>query len=389
MRVQKSESGKWKADEGWPFKEVRSCLTVRRPITFHNPQSAFRIGFTLVELLVTMVILVILGTAILGASRVAMEGARRARTKTTITKIHTLLMERYESYQTRRVDINTATLTPNQLNSGSFMADLRLLGRREQMKLEMPDRWSDVLGTAIPNANPLNVTPQPPQVLQFPGPSLTAAYRRRYFALRTDDGSQIDRALIQRNQGAECLYMIITLGTGDGEARSLFSPQDIGDTDGDGAPEFLDGWSQPIEFLRWPAGFVSDLQPLDASGYRTPDADHDPFDPFRRDQQGVTQPPISFYPNPIKPDITSIRTREDSQGNRLSAYRLVPLIYSAGGNGELDIEVAPGNTVGLDPYSQLTDDSNNLLDLLGTQRDNDSDGDGSLDNIHNHLMDNK
>ena len=28
------------------------------------------------------------------------------------------------------------------------------------------------------------------------------------------------------------------------------------------ALEFIDGWGNPIRFLRWPAGFVSDLQPL-------------------------------------------------------------------------------------------------------------------------------
>ena len=32
---------------------------------------------------------------------------------------------------------------------------------------------------------------------------------------------------------------MIMLATGDGEARTLFSSQDIGDTDGDGAPKFL------------------------------------------------------------------------------------------------------------------------------------------------------
>ena len=47
----------------------------------------------------------------------------------------------------------------------------------------------------------------------------------------------------------------------------------IGDTDDDGAPEFLDGWGRPIEFIRWPTGFAerSDLM----SG--NSDADHENF----------------------------------------------------------------------------------------------------------------
>ncbi|MEO2049008.1 MAG: prepilin-type N-terminal cleavage/methylation domain-containing protein [Pirellulales bacterium] len=384
MRDWKAESGKWKADEGWPAKEARSWLAVRRPITFRNPHSAFRIGFTLVELLVTMVILAILGTAILGASRVAMEGARKARTKTTITKLHTLLMERYESYQTRRVNINTAALTPGQLNNGPFMADVRLLGRREQMKLEMPDRWSDVLGIGVPDANPQGVPVQAPVILQT-RPSLTSAYLRRYFALRTNDGSQLTGKLIRLNQGAECLYMTIMLATGDGEARNLFSQQDIGDTDGDGALEFLDGWGRAISFLRWPAGFVSDLQPLDTAGNRTPDADHDPFDPFRRDQQGVFRPNLNSYPNFIKFHITLIQDRNNDSTNPLSAYRLFPLIYSSGPDGISDIHSNPPYRVMFDPYVVTPSD-----EQIGTQVDDASDGqDNFLDNIHNHLMDNK
>ena len=69
-------------------------------------------------------------------------------------------------------------------------------------------------------------------------------------------------------------------GTGDGEARTMFTSQDIGDIDGDGAPEFLDGWGKPIRCIRWPAGFV----PSPADGRpRGSRADRDPFDPYRRD----------------------------------------------------------------------------------------------------------
>ena len=54
--------------------------------------------------------------------------------------------------------------------------------------------------------------------------------------------------------------MVITIACGDGEARTLFHESNIGDTDGDGAPEFLDGWGHPINFLRWAPGFDSEIQ---------------------------------------------------------------------------------------------------------------------------------
>ena len=59
----------------------------------------------MVELLITMAIISILAAAFLGAQSAAVEAARRARTKTTIAKLHTLLMEKWSEYKTARVDV--------------------------------------------------------------------------------------------------------------------------------------------------------------------------------------------------------------------------------------------------------------------------------------------
>jgi hypothetical protein len=169
--------------------------------------------------------------------------------------------------------------------------------------------------------------------------------------------------------------MIITLACGDGEARSLFKEADIGDTDGDGAPEFLDGWGHPINFLRWAPGFDSQIQ-LNANNLQTIDStlptywktaaakDHDPFDVYRVD-------PLAF--------------------------RLVPLIYSGGRDETFGIELVkpyvtwPGvaNTTSLAnplpkliPYKMASDPSAPPDRLLGTAV---SDG-TATDNIHNHLL---
>ena len=162
--------------------------------------------------------------------------------------------------------------------------------------------------------------------------------------------------------------MTIMLATGDGEARTLFGEQDIGDTDGDGAPEFLDGWGRPIHFLRWPAGFaeagLSSLMSTNA------DLDHDPLDYFR-----LQNPPAG-----------------DNAG-----YRLMPLIVSAGPDGILDIFMAE-KAVLANPYVSYT--SKGIDAKIGTplspnnppygvgSADND-DGNNWIDNIHNHLQDNQ
>ena len=231
------------------------------------------------------------------------------------------------------------------------------------MLMEIPDRWSDVTLTD-------SGSPRYPHFLDVPASSngrtpLSSIYLRRY--LQNNPSTD--------NQSAECLYLIITLATGDGEARSLFGEDNIGDIDGDGAFEFLDSWGRPISFLRWAPGFDSQIQ-IDANtldGYNPPgpkwvaaaSGDHDPFDLYRID------PP---------------------------AFRLIPLIFSAGGDETVGLWTAADTHVTLQgltntnaaadpddwldyallPYAQVPDPGDGFL---GTKA-----GEGSADNVHNHLL---
>jgi type II secretory pathway pseudopilin PulG len=62
---------------------------------------------------------------------------------------------------------------------------------------------------------------------------------------------------------AEVLYALLV--EGQGPLGSVFNKDDftdkeVGDTDGDGMPEFVDGWGEPLQFYRWPIYYHSDLQ---------------------------------------------------------------------------------------------------------------------------------
>ncbi len=62
---------------------------------------------------------------------------------------------------------------------------------------------------------------------------------------------------------AEMLYALLV--SGSGPLGSIFNPDDftekeVQDTDGDGMPEFVDAWAQPLQFFRWPLLYHSDLQ---------------------------------------------------------------------------------------------------------------------------------
>jgi hypothetical protein len=293
-------------------------------------------------------------------------------------------MERLELYSTRRVDspleatINSAYANPatpqDRVMRGQVLADVRLLALREMMKYEMPDRWSDV------RDNP---------VFLINRPALAQSYLARWNQMTTANSS-LDPS--QSFEGPECLYLTVMNATGDGEARTLFTKQEIGDVDGDGAPEFLDGWAQPIAWVRWPAGFVphSQLMTGDAN------TDHDPLDMYRRDM--TPPPPAPSYPagfNSIRQQCL-MRLHDNNP-----AFRLVPLIYSLGPDNKSDISTVGLNDqkdavsdLFLDPYALESPgqpyDVNTNHFVLGTAGDppgTNGDGtDDSKDNITNHLI---
>lgn len=327
--------------------------------------SSLRRGVTLIELLVTMTIMAIIAAAILGTAAAAVENARVRRTKSTIAKIHELIMDRYASYETRRIDVDPSILQAidrwaaeavspierrmRSVARGQMLADARLLGLRELMKLEMPERWMDV--TYVP------------QILSE-SPPLAKKYYRYYQQTQATVGDE------KVSERAETLYMVVMAATGDGEARSQFSRQEVGDIDGDGAKEFIDGWGSPIGWLRWPAGVVSDLQPLTADGNRPSETDHDPFDPFHRDSPTVSWPPLEYYPEagPRNGNFRMIYYRnlreriEKSHGvgaTHLTAFRMVPLIVSRRGKHRYFILITADESVAtypLDPYVGVTTD---------------------------------
>lgn len=66
-----------------------------------------------------------------------------------------------------------------------------------------------------------------------------------------------------RTARAECLYALLVGGVGP--LGSVFSSDDfnaneVADTDGDGLPELIDAWGQPLQFFRWPVHYTSSSQ---------------------------------------------------------------------------------------------------------------------------------
>ena len=322
-----------------------------------------RRGFTLVELLVTITIIGMLASLLLGVLAMSADKARDARTRTMVTRLEQAITTRWGSYPTRRLPIDPEVVTAANGNFGYAVDEIpfavaaaRLVSLRELQRLELPEAWEDVTSdaSAHPTAPPVVMAYLPDQ------PALSRAYLQRFNEnVHPVTGSPLVPSDL--HQGAECLYLIVTMGGqgDDAEAASAFRSADVGDVDEDGMPEFVDGWGVPISFLRWAPGFVSELQPdadLATSGIQRDSMNnHDAFDPLKIDMP----PTPGALPN--------------------RGWRMFPLVYSAGVDGQLDI--ATGSTDPNDPYA-----ANASGLYAGEPQDGFTDGLSHLDNITNHSL---
>lgn len=424
----------------------------RRIGPVQNPRGAKPRGFTLVELLCVMAIIAILATAMISALWSARETAKKARTRQLIEKIHEQIMPRWEAYKTRRLPVTVPTSIaafpqtspPNpyvQNNQyGKAVAWFKLWALRELMRMEMPDRYDDLTFSPRFLINQVIVNGQPQA--QPVTPDMKLAYLQRIASLQGLPNSNSVLGLIQSklalaNGPAECLYLVVTTGSVDQELLAMsFNAADTGDTDGDGIPEFLDGWGNPISFLRWAPGFgapssawpsyvQSDLQPV----YSIPTND-----------PGARQLPAGLPKDPNNPNnlLTHFPVEVDVKANSLRysiqyqyvnnhdgfdplevdpmpvtaggrpnvperGYNLIPLIFSAGPNGSLP-DMLGGNQAGANGYglysgTQLSGSQSNTpqcADPFNYFNGSDTNGqsvmrgatiDGTaFDNIHNHLI---
>ena len=191
-------------------------FSLARPTTAH---AACRLAFSLVEVLVTVAIILTLASMTMAAVSVANGSGKKVRTRTVIAKIDAIIMAQYESYAGRSVAATSDAARGEAL--------------RTLAKGDLPDTWSTVATLAAKSESEL--TP----------------HQRAYVAVwKSVDQAQV----VVSNASPECLFLAVMHG-GLADCLDCDSLRiEVGDTDNDGMPEFLDAWNHPIAFVHAPSG---------------------------------------------------------------------------------------------------------------------------------------
>jgi len=289
----------------------------------HHAMNARR-GFTLAELMVVLVIISILSSLMLAGLAVAQQRSKADKTSSTIRKLNEIIVPQYESFLRRRVPLPTTNLAVSRLER---MRTLSLV--------QMPDSWLDVASSGAGTTGTFSSGTTIPS-WAWDGTARVYGATRAALPVTTS------------LQSSECLYLIVSRGLQEPDSLEQFRADEIGDADSDGAPEFHDGWRQPIMFVRWPVGYASIIQSQNAA------LQPDPFDPSR----------VSTTVNyPI--------------GNLQRDYAVVPLICSAGADGEYGI------STGTTAWSSVASLATIRVDT-GTSAPGTASYPAASDNITNH-----
>ncbi len=306
-----------------------------------------RFGFTLLELLIVISIIAVL----MGFSVSVMFGltsqAEEEATVTTVRKVDAILQQRMEAFDRaftgnrKSVAINgISTLLGNQRIFGVRDEIKEILSKKALFRFEFPQRLEERLDFGDP-ATFVPTIPGPPVKLGMPDSvfrAVAAPTARQQLVNEgnvSPDADEIrDRARAnwarhrpETESGALLHFALLSSGSFGMSAvdGDRFTDKEVADTDGDGLPEFIDAWGNPLRFYRWPTRLIDVTAPSPFNPILT--TIDDPTDvrviaPQERQIanlliKGLSPPPI-FLPNGVLPRDLLLTDPDDPVGRLYS-----------------------------------------------------------------------
>ncbi len=258
------------------LKNEPPLWSARRPV---------RTGFSMIELLVVIGIIVALAAMLFSVLGRTMENARIKATRVTIMKINSILKQQRTEFEQAEVKNRTY---PQKSTFGGFGEPTaeKLYAKKLRLKRAFPQRFEDLVGpdgvagqfdrngTGFDEDGDGNTDWED---LTFGTVTVSRPDLEEFGQVMSSGGTYSDDSVIGKliaskisksefdktkhdpiTESAELLYLTITSSSfgvttaDDGE----FSAKEIADTDGDGLFEFVDAWGNPLRFYRWPTRLI-------------------------------------------------------------------------------------------------------------------------------------
>lgn len=233
-------------------------------------------GFTMVELLVVVGLILFLMSISIVALNGALGIARERATQTTIRKVHGLMQQRIDAFNRamertnlelpirkwqRDLQNNSTPLFPPPIRLYPSAKVLEVMVRKDIFRTRFPQNFAETNGG---NGGP----PTLPTGITY----VSANHQ-------------------QVTESSALMYWILTSSEVYGIApvdESEFNSSEVRDTDGDGLKEFVDGWGQPLRFYRWPTHlFRPGTSPITAGAIGATTSDATTFAPVVRTYANV------------------------------------------------------------------------------------------------------
>ncbi len=313
-------------------------------------------GFTLLELLIVIGLIATLMTL----SVVVMSGflttAEVEATSATIQKTFRLLEQRTDAFdrsfkgsrkQTTVAAMRRLLADPNSdgdQQDGIFGVNdeaVEIMAKKALYRFEFPQRMDERLLFGDPGTKVTGL----PDSIYFASAAPTARTSLGLPSTTPLDDLAIVTEVAKKwanhtpvTESAELLYYTLVYSTSYGSAAvdsDRFTNAEVRDTDGDGLPEFVDAWEQPLRFYRWPTRLIDTHPPV-------------PFQPVLSD------------PNDATDVIITVDTNNDGVPDTTVGQRQV---------APLERQVASIMLKGLPPASALLPNGALPRDLLLTDPD--------------------
>ena len=281
-----------------------------------NQSDISRGGFTLLELLIVIAIIAVLMSMSFYVMNGITQGAEKEATTTTIHKINRLLEQRIEAFDrafkgSRRNAYVTATVGLLAAIDGRFdyyrvhpedaPPAIVILARKAGFRYEFPQRMAELM--LVPATDDLDSNGLPDSVqnrIAYPNarayliaadqasdtptanfePTDTeitdlvdARWKTPLSPLTSNSCSAIIGGVSKTftfsghqpvTESSELLYYTLVAAGSFGSSSvdaDQFSDAEVKDTDDDGLPEFVDSWSQPLRYYRWPTRLIDPTAP--------------------------------------------------------------------------------------------------------------------------------